>query len=70
VAIDPATLLANVEEMIAKVTGGAQEYYVGSRRVRYPSLKELQDLRASLLEEITMADSGGMLTVGVRRPPS
>jgi hypothetical protein len=62
--------LADVEAMIVKVVAGAQEYYVGSRRVRYPSLKELQDLRESLLEEITMASAGGMMSIGVRVPPS
>jgi hypothetical protein len=72
VATDPATILASVEGMILKVTGGAQEYYVGTRRVRYPSLSELLDMRSQLLDELNIADQGGgtVLTVGMRVPPS
>ena len=63
--------LARVRDMMEKVLGGAQEYYVGSRRTRYPSLSELRDLEESLVDEVAMeANAGFIFDVGARVPPS
>ena len=65
-----ADRLARVRDMIEKVLSGAQEYYVGTRRTRYPSLQELQALEESLMDQVTAESQGNPLTVGVRVPPS
>lgn len=60
-----------VRQAIDKVLSGCQEYYVGSRRVRYPSLGELQKLEESLMQQVAAEASGGMsIQVGVRVPAS
>ena len=61
--------LSRVRDMMEKVLAGAQEYYVGSRRTRYPSLRELRDLEIALMDEVGL-EADGMLSVGARVPPS
>lgn len=57
--------------MQAKVLGGATEYSVGSRRVRYPSLAELQNSLEALhtLQGNLSSNSGRMSSVGRMVPP-
>ncbi len=63
--------LAWVRQAIDKVLSGCQEYYVGSRRVRYPSLAELMKLEQSLMQQEAAASAGGMaIQVGVKVPAS
>ena len=58
--------LEAVREMINKVIGGCQEYYVGSRRVRYPSLSELRKLEKELQQEAdSVAGGDSMTSLGV-----
>lgn len=54
--------------MIAKVEGGAQEYYIGSRRVRYPELSTLYK-REEMLQERLYRESRTVFTVVQRDQP-
>ena len=62
--------LSRIRDTIEKVLNGAQEYYVGSRRTRYPSLQELYDMEQGLIEQVNAESVGNPLTVGSRVPAS
>ena len=70
-ATSASDLLDYVNDAIIKVTSGCEEYYVGSRRVRYPPLTTLQAMRNDLIKQINAESAGGMtLQIGVRIPAS
>lgn len=68
-ALDPAALLAQVEDAIsALLTGGASSYSIGARTVTKLDLDQLLRERRSLLAEVSRSSSG-MFTLGkITRP--
>jgi hypothetical protein len=61
-ATDAATRLAEVRDAIQKVLSGCQEYYVGTRRVRYASLGDLRKMEVELQNEAQNEASGPSMT--------
>lgn len=58
--------LAEVNKAISAILGGAQEYSIGTRRIKRPDLGLLQEERRRLEAEISALESGnGIFKVAV-----
>jgi len=65
-ALSNSEQLASVQAAIAAIEGGAQEYYIGSRRVRRAEIKDLY-AREERLQRIVASEnsSDSMTSIGV-----
>jgi hypothetical protein len=60
-----ATLLALIDEAIeALLTGGAQQYSIGSRTVTKLDLKSLMEQRNKLLHQVQRESGSGGISLG------
>lgn len=62
-----AASLAAINAAIAAILSGAQEYYIGSRRVRRADLRTLFD-QQRVLEAAAARESGGVPMFSVVQP--
>lgn len=59
--------LTAVRNAINAILNGAQEYYVGTRRVRRADLKYLREMEKELQDEVTAESDGpSMSSLGVQ----
>lgn len=68
-ALDPATLLTQVESAItALISGGASSYSIGARSVTKLDLNQLFEERRLLLHEVQAASGSTVRLAKIRRP--